>query len=46
MALRTGHLHHTEIFNERISDLLQNNVVDEEESLFRLKEAMANVKLI
>ena len=39
-AARTGHLHHAALFNERFADFLQCDLSDEEESSFRLKEAI------
>ena len=39
-AARTGHLHHAALFNERFADFLQHDVSDEEESSYRLNEAI------
>ena len=40
MAARTGHLHHAALFNERFADFLLHDLSDEEESFYRLKEAI------
>ena len=40
MAARTGHLHHAALFNERFADFLKHDLVDKEESSYRLKEAI------
>lgn len=39
-AARTGHLHHAGLFNERYADLLHNDIGDDEESAYRLMEAI------
>lgn len=39
-AARTGHLHHAGLFNERYADFLRNNLRDEDEATYRMKEAI------
>lgn len=40
IAASSGHLHHAGLFNERFAELLHYNLVNEEESMFRLSEAI------
>ena len=39
-AARTGHLHHAALFNERFADFLRYDLSEEEESSYRLREAI------
>eukprot|EP00980_Cylindrotheca_fusiformis_P024223 scaffold11662_cov117-Cylindrotheca_fusiformis.AAC.2 len=39
LAGRSGHLHHTALFNERYADFLMEELGDEEEALYRIEEA-------
>lgn len=40
LAARTGHLHHAGLFNERFADMLEIDLMDGEEALYRLQESV------